>query len=46
MLTAGSKNVRLQMGRCPVRSIFHEAMELLEQEQKALGYVLPHRVSS
>ena len=39
MLTSGSKNVRLQMGRCPVRSIFHDAMEVLEQEQNFLGYV-------
>ncbi|CAG7561985.1 unnamed protein product [Fusarium equiseti] len=36
---AYNKNVRLQMGRCPVRSIFHEAMEVLEQEQHSLGFL-------
>ncbi|KAJ0350730.1 hypothetical protein COL154_013183 [Colletotrichum chrysophilum] len=34
---AYDKNVRLQMGRCPVRSIFSEALELLEKKQKSLG---------
>ncbi|KAF5664351.1 formaldehyde dehydrogenase [Fusarium heterosporum] len=36
---AYNKNVRLQMGRCPVRSIFHEAMEVLKQKQESLGFL-------
>ncbi|KAF4332160.1 formaldehyde dehydrogenase [Fusarium beomiforme] len=36
---AYNKNVRLQMGRCPVRSIFHEAMEVLKQEQDSFGFL-------
>ncbi|KAJ4257967.1 hypothetical protein NW762_008104 [Fusarium torreyae] len=36
---AYNKNVRLQMRRCPVRSIFHEAMEALEQDQHSLSYI-------
>lgn len=35
--TACSKNLRLQMGRCPVRSIFPEALVLLEKKQHLLG---------
>ncbi len=31
------KNLRLQMGRCPVRSIFPEALELLQKKQHLLG---------
>ncbi|KAJ0136518.1 Uncharacterized protein HZ326_20462 [Fusarium oxysporum f. sp. albedinis] len=34
-----SKNVRLQMGRCPVRSIFSEAMEVLKKEQDSLSFL-------
>ncbi|KAK2686308.1 hypothetical protein QWA68_014516 [Fusarium oxysporum] len=36
---AYNKNVRLQMGRCPVRSIFSEAMEVLKQEQDSLSFL-------
>lgn len=32
-----SKNLRLQMGRCPVRAIFPEALALLEKKQDKLG---------
>ncbi|KAI1066868.1 hypothetical protein LB506_012180 [Fusarium annulatum] len=38
-LIQSSKEVRLQMGRCPVRSIFSEAMEVLKQEQDSLGFL-------
>lgn len=34
---AYAKNLRLQMGRCPVRSIFAPAMELLARKQDMLG---------
>lgn len=34
---AYGKNVRVQMGRCPVRSIFTEALELLVEKQDSLG---------
>lgn len=37
MLTLSSKNLRLQMGRCPVRSIFEEALELFEEKQELFG---------
>ncbi|PNY24196.1 zinc-binding alcohol dehydrogenase, partial [Tolypocladium capitatum] len=30
------KNIRLQMGRCPVRHVFDEALAVLEQKQKYL----------
>jgi len=33
------KNLRLQMGRCPVRSIFPEALELLQKKQHLLGFM-------
>lgn len=33
-----SKNLRVQMGRCPVRSIFPEALAMLEKKQDKLGY--------
>lgn len=33
------KNLRLQMGRCPVRSVFQEALELLELKQHLVGFV-------
>ncbi|PLB43429.1 putative zinc-containing alcohol dehydrogenase [Aspergillus steynii IBT 23096] len=32
------KNLKLQMGRCPVRSIFEEALELLVRKQDALDW--------
>ncbi|KAF7539869.1 hypothetical protein G7Z17_g12316 [Cylindrodendrum hubeiense] len=34
-----TKNLRLQMGRCPVRSVFQEALELLEQKQHLVGFM-------
>ncbi|KAF1733423.1 putative zinc-type alcohol dehydrogenase-like protein YbdR [Beauveria bassiana] len=34
-----SKNVRFQMGRCPVRSIFPEALALLERKQKDVEFM-------
>ncbi|OAA71929.1 Alcohol dehydrogenase superfamily, zinc-type [Akanthomyces lecanii RCEF 1005] len=34
-----AKNVRFQMGRCPVRSIFPEALALLEQKQKDVEFM-------
>jgi hypothetical protein len=34
---AYGKNLRLQMGRCPVRSIFPQALELLQNKQHLLG---------
>lgn len=34
---AYAKNLRVQMGRCPVRSIFEEALESLERHQHQLG---------
>ncbi|VUC21378.1 unnamed protein product [Clonostachys rosea] len=33
------KNIRLQMGRCPVRSVFPEALALLEQKQHLLSFM-------
>lgn len=36
---AYGKNLRVQMGRCPVRSIFSEALDVLEQKQHLLGSV-------
>lgn len=37
---AYGKNLRIQMGRCPVRSIFPEALEMLKKKQHLLGYVV------
>ncbi|KAH7001798.1 chaperonin 10-like protein [Ilyonectria destructans] len=34
-----TKNLRLQMGRCPVRSVFQEALELLELKQHLVGFM-------
>lgn len=34
---AYGKNLRIQMGRCPVRSIFPQALEMLEKKQHLLG---------
>ncbi|KAM3454093.1 hypothetical protein MY5147_006971 [Beauveria neobassiana] len=34
-----AKNVRFQMGRCPVRSIFPEALALLERKQKDVEFM-------
>ncbi|KAF2091775.1 GroES-like protein [Saccharata proteae CBS 121410] len=36
---AYGKNLRIQMGRCPVRSIFPEALEQLEKKQHLLGFM-------
>ncbi|KND92847.1 putative zinc-binding alcohol dehydrogenase [Tolypocladium ophioglossoides CBS 100239] len=33
------KNIRLQMGRCPVRHVFGEALAVLEQKQKDLEFM-------
>ncbi|RMJ09478.1 hypothetical protein BHE90_011747 [Fusarium euwallaceae] len=39
---AYTKNIRLQMGRCPVRSVFPEALKLLEQKQDLIGFMFDH----
>ncbi|GAB7351968.1 hypothetical protein MBLNU459_g2496t1 [Dothideomycetes sp. NU459] len=36
---AYGKNLRIQMGRCPVRSIFPQALEKLKQKQDLLGFM-------
>lgn len=36
---AYGKNLRIQMGRCPVRSIFPQALEKLQQKQHLLGFM-------
>ncbi|KAJ5945039.1 hypothetical protein N7516_005207 [Penicillium verrucosum] len=36
---AYAKNLRLQMGRCPVRSIFGPAMDLFEKKQAVLNFM-------
>jgi len=36
---AYGKNLRIQMGRCPVRSIFPEALKLLEEKQDLLDFM-------
>ncbi|KAL7896022.1 GroES-like protein [Trichoderma sp. TUCIM 5745] len=36
---AYGKNIRLQMGRCPVRSIFPEALALFEKKQHLFGFM-------
>ncbi|GAB7339704.1 hypothetical protein MBLNU457_6275t1 [Dothideomycetes sp. NU457] len=36
---AYGKNLRIQMGRCPVRSIFPQALEKLKQKQNLLGFM-------
>ncbi|KAJ9625125.1 hypothetical protein H2203_005080 [Taxawa tesnikishii (nom. ined.)] len=36
---AYGKNLRIQMGRCPVRSIFPEALAKLKQKQDQLGFM-------
>lgn len=38
-IKAYGKNLRLQMGRCPVRSIFEDALELLREKQHLLGFM-------
>ncbi|KAF2816776.1 putative alcohol dehydrogenase [Mytilinidion resinicola] len=36
---AYGKNIRVQMGRCPVRSIFPQALDKLKQKQHLLGFM-------
>jgi len=36
------KNLRVQMGRCPVRSIFPQALEMLKKKQHLLGFMYDH----
>jgi len=36
---AYSKNLRVQMGRCPVRSVFPSALEALKKHQDKLGFM-------
>jgi len=36
---AYGKNLRIQMGRCPVRSIFPQSLEMLKQKQHLLGFM-------
>ncbi|RDW83163.1 hypothetical protein BP5796_04654 [Coleophoma crateriformis] len=36
---AYNKNLRIQMGRCPVRSIFPEALKMLEEKQDHLSFM-------
>ncbi|KAL9135039.1 MAG: hypothetical protein Q9175_003778 [Cornicularia normoerica] len=36
---AYGKNLRIQMGRCPVRSIFPQALEMLKRKQHLLGFM-------
>lgn len=38
LIRNNSKNLRLQMGRCPVRSIFPEALEALARNQDKFRY--------
>ncbi|QPC78720.1 hypothetical protein HYE68_009472 [Fusarium pseudograminearum] len=41
---AYTKNIRVQMGRCPVRSVFNEALHLLEQKQDKIGFLFDHKM--
>lgn len=36
---AYGKNLRVQMGRCPVRSIFPQALDMLKKKQHLLGFM-------
>ncbi|MCJ1365122.1 hypothetical protein MMC16_004242 [Acarospora aff. strigata] len=36
---AYGKNLRIQMGRCPVRSIFPQALDMLKEKQHLLGFM-------
>ncbi|RWA11112.1 hypothetical protein EKO27_g4005 [Xylaria grammica] len=36
------KNVRIQMGRCPVRSVFQDALEVLARKQHMFGFMFEH----
>ncbi|KAL4982680.1 chaperonin 10-like protein [Aspergillus falconensis] len=37
---AYGKNLQIQMGRCPVRSIFEDALKLLEKKQDTLDFMV------
>lgn len=43
---AYGKNLKLQMGRCPVRSVFPQALEALKRNQHLLGSVILSLLSS
>ncbi|KAK9415787.1 putative AttH domain-containing protein [Seiridium unicorne] len=34
-----NKNLKIQMGRCPVRSVFEDALEVLVKKQHVLGFM-------
>jgi len=36
---AYGKNLKIQMGRCPVRSIFPQALDMLQKKQHLLGFM-------
>jgi threonine dehydrogenase-like Zn-dependent dehydrogenase len=42
---AYNKNLRIQFGRCPVRAIFPEALELLKTRAHLLGWVVFSRIN-
>ena len=44
-LLAYGKNVTMAFGRCPVRSIFEEALEVLVQEQKKVAFLCGRTMS-
>lgn len=39
------KNLRLQMGRCPVRQVFAESLSLLEKKQDLLGFMFENEMA-
>ena len=39
VLQAYNKNLRVQFGRCPVRSVFDEALKILQAKQDVLGFM-------
>lgn len=38
-MQAYGKNIWVQMGRCPVRSIFEDALKLFREKQHLLGFM-------
>ncbi|KAH7368185.1 S-glutathione dehydrogenase [Plectosphaerella cucumerina] len=42
---AYDKNLRIQMGRCPVRSIFSDALAMLEKKQHLLSFMFDKIIS-
>jgi threonine dehydrogenase-like Zn-dependent dehydrogenase len=42
---AYGKNLTIQMGRCPVRSVFPKALEVLEKKQHLLDFMTDHIMS-